>query len=167
MTDSEGLAEILAAAAQTMRADFRGSKVIKHNASKGATREQILLKFLEKYLPKTVGCCGPCEIASADGQRSGQVDIAIYDLAVPPLYLDGDFRVLPAECMYAVIEVKTKLTRKELKLSIDGIRRVKELPKTAYLPQDKPRTCQLYGQTYTGHLPTAGYVFAYGKLAEH
>jgi len=162
MTEPSLLASILAGAARRMRTDFEDSALIHHNASKGTVREGDLLEFLKKYLPDTVRAVGSSEIISADGQTSGQMDIVIYDPSAPPLFNRGGYRILPAECVYGVIEVKSKLTAADLAKSVKTIEKVKQLPKTAYFPTGLiTTTTQIYGRTYEGYSPTFGFVFGY------
>lgn len=161
MPSTSPLAGILASAARRLRADFEASATIVHRGSKGTVRETDVLAFLQKYLPATVRAAGSAEIVSADGQTSGQMDIVIYDPSAPPLFDSNDYRILPAECVYAVIEVKSKLDAAELRRSVETIAKVKRMPKTAYFPELLQRQPQMYGKTYPGYLPTAGYAFAF------
>lgn len=114
VTDPSVLAGILAAAARKMRADFDETSFIEHRGAKGTVRAHDLLEFLRKYLPDNVWADGSSEIIAVNGARSGQMDIVIYDPTAPPLFNRGGHRILPAECVYAVIEVKSKLTLDEL-----------------------------------------------------
>ncbi len=144
-----------------MRLDFEDSAYIKHRGSKGTVRETDVLDFLKKYLPDNVRAAGSAEIVSADGQTSGQMDIVIYDPTVPPLFDRGGYRILPAECVYAVIEVKSRLDATALRQSAENIAKVKRMPKTSYFPQLFVQKPQLYGKEYDGHFPTFGYIFAF------
>jgi hypothetical protein len=155
------LAEILASAARRLRADFDDSATITHRGSKGTVREHDVLEFLQKYLPDNVRAAGSAEIVSADGQTSGQMDIVIYDPTAPPLFDRGGYRILPAECVYGVIEVKSRLDAAALRTSVETIAQVKRLPKIAYFPQLFERQPEMYGKTYPGYCPTVGYIFAY------
>ncbi|WP_433295949.1 DUF6602 domain-containing protein [Pseudonocardia sp. CA-142604] len=161
MPEPSLLASILAAAARRMRSDFDDSSLIHHNASKGTVREGDLLEFLKKYLPDTVRAAGSSEIISADGQVSGQTDIVIYDPSAPPLFSRSGYRILPIECVYGVIEVKSRLTAAELTKSIDSIARLKRMPKTSYFEEPFTKITQIYGRTYNGYSPVFGFVFAY------
>lgn len=161
MAEPSVLAGILAAAARRMRADFEDSAFVNHNASKGTVREGDLLEFLRKYLPDTVRAAGSSEIISADGQTSSQMDIVIYDPSAPPLFARSGYRILPAECVYGVIEVKSKLTAAELARSVETIAKVKRLPKTAYFQEPFSKVTQIYGKKYQGYSPIFGFVFGY------
>jgi hypothetical protein len=163
MPDTSPLAAILASAAKRLRADFEDSANVQHHGSKGSVREHDLLSFLTRYLPDNVRAAGSAEIVSSDGQTSGQMDIVIYDPTAPPLFARGGYRILPAECVYAVIEVKSHLGAAELRRSIETIGRLKRIPKTCYFPELFQRQPHLYGKTYDGFFPTLGFIFAYGS----
>lgn len=167
MPTARGLREILDSVSARMLADFHASKQIEHRGSKGTVRETGLrTAFLNKYLPRNVDVVGSGEVIAADGQVSGQCDVMIIDPATPPLWDDEDYRIVPAECVDAVIEVKSNLTVAELRSAWASIRRVKDLPKTAYRPQDGPisYTSTLYGRTWE-HWPTLGFIFAYDSAS--
>lgn len=74
-----------------------------------------------------------------------------------------DYRIVPAECVYGVIEVKSYLDSAELRKAGRLIANVKALPKTAYFPnQPDPvqRVRAMYGRHWP-YVPTVGMVFAY------
>src|SRR4051812_38134753 len=118
-----------------MHADFEDSALLVHRGEKGGVREYDLLQFLQRYMPATVKVIGSTEIISTDGQRSPQMDIVICDPSTPPLFSRGNYQIVPSECVYAVIEVKSMLNSTELQKSRDNIAVVKRMPKTAYFPQ--------------------------------
>ena len=155
------LRTVLASVANKMLADFNASSVAKHSGSKGTVREaQLLSNYLHKYLPRNVIAEHSGEVVAANGAVSGQCDIVIVDPSTPPFWDDEDYRIVPAECVYGVIEVKSSLDASELRKAWKQIARVKALPKTAYLPDQQPRTRKMYGRDWP-YVPTVGIVFAY------
>jgi hypothetical protein len=117
--ESTALTRTLAKAAAYMRAKFDKSAEIEHRGEKGTVREKIVVaEFLQDYLPGTVEVTGSSEIIDVNGARSPQNDIVIFDPSAPPLYRESDFRIIPSECVYGVIEVKSNLDNAELKASI-------------------------------------------------
>src|SRR5262249_17248455 len=65
-----------------------------------------------RYLPQRYRATGAF-IVDADGRRSLQIDIAIYDRLYSPLFFaDGSSPHIPAESVYAVFEVKQTLSSK-------------------------------------------------------
>jgi hypothetical protein len=147
-----------------MAVDFEAvTSVIEHRPSKGRAREEIVAKFLERYLPSTVRVAQSAEIVTADGDVSGEVDIVICDPGAPRLYDERAFRVLPIESVYGVVEVKSMLRPGDVAAAAAGIRRVKTLRRLAHRPQVGPvvRGTTLYGRQWTEYFPTLGHIFAF------
>ncbi|MFJ5611942.1 DUF6602 domain-containing protein [Streptomyces sp. NPDC093221] len=95
-----------------MRADFEQSKVFSHNGEAGTSREVLVRSFLSSCLPAHVQAIHNAEIVASDGGVSRQCDVVVVNRETPPLTsLDG-YRVIPNECVYGLVEVKTNLTRK-------------------------------------------------------
>jgi hypothetical protein len=159
------LRTVLASVAERMLADFNASGVARHSGSKGTVREaQLLDNYLRKYLPRNVIAEHSGEVVAANGAVSGQCDIVILDPSTPPFWDQQDYRIVPAECLYGVIEVKSTLDASELRKAWKQIARVKALLKTAYYPQPQPRTRTIYGRDWP-YIPTVGMVFAYDGVS--
>lgn len=153
----------MAAVAARMWADFEASTNARHAGAKGSTRETMLRReFLDRYLSSSVGVLGSSEIVDSVGSVSGQCDIVLVDPRTPPLWDGEDHRIVPAECVYAVIEVKSHLSTSELRSAFDSIRRVKALTRTAYRPQlaGLERTQEIRGERREV-TPVFGHIFAY------
>lgn len=160
------LIDIFGEIAVRMRSDFeRTRKAIEHRGLKGTANEQILRDFLGDYLLASLDV-SIGEIIDSRGNRSRQADVIISDAArTPVLYGIKDIRVLPVECVIAVIEVKAKLDQRELAAAFENMRQVKALKKTAYYPQPGRIKYQhtLYGKNWDVW-PTNYYVFAYESI---
>lgn len=88
---------------------------ISHPEEKGSERESGLKSFLQTYLPERYGISNG-EIVDTSNHASRQCDLIIYDRLNCPLLLAGkEYRIFPAEPVYAVVEVKSVLTAGELK----------------------------------------------------
>lgn len=124
----------MASVAKRMREEFEETAVVNHRGGKGASREDIVRDFVARYLPRSAEATGRGEIITADGQVSPECDIMIVDRSTPPLMDSRDFRIVPAECVHGVIEVKSRLDGRELLDACEKIQAVKSLPKTAYGP---------------------------------
>ncbi len=122
------LKEVFEAIGTTMLSDFEHiHKQIKHHGERGSEREAVLKRFLGTYLPSRYAVSDG-EIVDAFGQTSCQCDLIIYDPFTCPLLLAGkDYRVFPAEPIFAVIEVKSVLTNSELEDAVKKIKSVKDL----------------------------------------
>lgn len=112
------LAEHMDIIAGRMQLDFEASASLKHSGSKGAVRETALRRdFLTKYVSGAARVFGNGELISTDGQVSGECDLMIVEPSTPPLWSDEDYALVPVECCYVVIEVKSFLSTDELRKS--------------------------------------------------
>lgn len=114
-------------ASEELISKYRKCGNSKHSPTVGAEREAILVSFLRDILPKRVGLC--TGHAFYEDQQSKQVDIIAYDAnATNGLPLgDGNNKLIPAENLLGIIEVKSKLTKTKLKEGINNIQSVIEL----------------------------------------
>jgi hypothetical protein len=122
------LGKVFSAIGVQMLSDFEHlHSQIKHVGERGAEREAGLRTFLEAYLPGRFAISRG-EIVDAQQQTSHQCDLVIYDHLECPLLLAGkNYRVFPAEPIFAVVEVKSVLTVKELEDAVEKIRTIKGL----------------------------------------
>jgi hypothetical protein len=121
------------AVARKVKADFEASAHTQHHGSRRTEREEIFAKFLALYVPGRVQAVHNAEIITATGDVSPQCDVVIVDRNAPRLRDLQSHRVVPAECVYGVIEVKSRLDSKELLDSCAKIAKVKKLVRTAYV----------------------------------
>lgn len=100
-----------------------------HSGLTGRAREIFVKDLLKPILPPYVEL-GSGKIADSEGNLSAEVDVVIYSTAtLPPLLLEAEFGVYPAEaCVYA-IEVKSTLTAAQLE---DAIKKHRDLRKLRY-----------------------------------
>lgn len=139
--------EVFESISEKMRTDFeKVTKMIDHPGEKGTAREKALMKYLRPHIPDKFEFSEGIIIDSYDHQ-SCQVDVIIHDKIATPFLQDRELaNVIPIESVYAVIEVKSTLTKEELRRSINNIKSVRSLRKN----------------TITGSTsPTLGFVFAY------
>lgn len=148
--EGSALEDILVGVAARLRSDFEVTKILRHRGGQGSARESALAAALEPWLPGHIQIAGSAEVISVEGQRSGQCDLVIFDRRTQPLLDMRGHRLIPAECVYIVIEVKSRLTRSELMKACDQLARVKALPKIAKDAADPTR-----------YLVTRGMVFAF------
>ena len=142
------------------------SSQVKHRPSKGSIREREVIKeYLEKYLPGNIGISNG-ECISTDGTVSSECDIILYEKNTTPYLVHKDgYQVFPIECVYGVIEVKSKLNKNELKDSIAKIKKIKSMSKVAYEEQKGPviQSTNLYGKKWS-FFPTIGIIFAFDSI---
>jgi hypothetical protein len=133
---------------------------------KKRARETVVRNFLEPFIPDTMGICSGVVISTND--KSGEIDLIIYDkkglsLFKPFLwYYPESSKPIPAEVVYAVVEVENKLDKDKTLKCLEKIKKVKELPKVAYYKQSGAiiETVTLYGKEWE-YFPTLGIIFAF------
>lgn len=161
MPDSS-LGPRLRAVAQRMRSDFDASRQTKHPGSRGTEREEIIKKFLDLYVSRRMEVVHNSEIITAEGDASPQCDVAIIDEAAPMLQDLQSHRIIPAECVYGTIEVKSRLDGKQIIEACNNIRDIKSLKRSAYA-RDPSYWIVINGKPYE-IAPIFGWVFAYDSI---
>ncbi|MEK3721966.1 DUF6602 domain-containing protein [Paenibacillus sp. FSL H8-0034] len=113
--------EIFVSKSRQLAEEYISSGSQKHNVSKGTTRETILKRFLQETLPPIYGVTSG-EIVSDLG-RSKQVDIILYNANETRGFSLGDpnIKIIQAESVMAIIEVKSKINKNKL---IEGINNI-------------------------------------------
>jgi hypothetical protein len=121
-------AEILAA--------YNKSKDVKHPRDVGDTREQILRRFLIEsgYLPNRYAVSvDRARVVSTSGHLTGEMDIVLYDRqdSIRLMNRENVYSVYPIESVYGVIQVKSRLNRKEIRDGLENVAAFKALDKEA------------------------------------
>jgi hypothetical protein len=108
---------------------------IDHTITKGTASELQWLEMLSKYLPERYRA-DSAFVLDSNGMISQQIDIVIYDRQYSPLLFDEDgARFVPAESVYAVIEVKSIMSHKEVPYAGEKAASVRRLHRsTAPIP---------------------------------
>ncbi|MFC9845446.1 DUF6602 domain-containing protein [Streptomyces sp. NPDC060223] len=161
----EKLGRILSSVAMRMHADFKQSRNFSHNGEAGTSREALVREFLANYLPSHVETVHNAEIVTASGETSPQCDIVLADRGTPPFTTLNGYRILPNECVYGVVEVKTKLDKVQLVDACSKISRLRHMAKDSYrlTPGLVPRKTWAYGKAYD-FFPTSGIIIAFDSL---
>jgi len=115
-----------------MIVDYERTKDIKHPRDLGDARENLLQDFLRNsgYLPKKYTVSErSVRIISPTGHISNEIDIALYDAEnlITLMKRQKVYEVYPIENTYGVIQVKSNLTKKELKKGLENLRSFKKL----------------------------------------
>ena len=133
------------------------SRLTDHDPELGRLNETHLVRLLRSYLPPKIGI-GTGFIASGGNspRQSPQCDIVLYDaLYNAPLYKSDAWSIYPIEMVYGVIEVKTTLSKRELKDAFEKCAKIRAMAKTsdskankAYIGQlpPKPKSPIEYGE---------------------
>jgi len=86
-------------------------------AEEGRYKEVLLMNYLKRTIPKqfSVGT----GFARNGDDITTQIDIIVYDNSYPPLFSEGDFVVVPAISVCAIVEVKSNIKSSEIKSHIE------------------------------------------------
>ena len=125
------LAEVFHRVQQQMLADLAVGGLFEHASSAGAATEHHWISLFKRYLPRRYRAA-PVFVIDADGHRSRQIDIAIFDnLYSPPLFPHDAGLHVPAESVYAVFEVKPTFSRQWLRDAAEKAASVRALRRTS------------------------------------
>ena len=114
-------ASILQLLAENLSSAFNNT-IFSHPGNMGDSREKAVIDYLSKVMPHKYGFQSG-EIFDEEGQRSGQVDLIIYDNLFSTIFTDGTDKILaPVESTYGIISVKSIMGTKELDNAIKGIK---------------------------------------------
>ena len=137
MTDSgEGapnrLNEAYAGLQARLQAGLISSRsVIEHPGAKGSETEANWLDMLQGHLPRRYQA-EAAFVVDAEGRQSEQIDIVIYDRQyTPELYNVAAQKVIPAEGVYAVLEVKQTLNKGNIEYAGGKVSSVRNLNRTS------------------------------------
>lgn len=149
-----------------MKSDIDQARTtLPHAGMKGSAFEESLREFLRRHLPKSLDISTGI-IIDSKGNASRQLDIIVSDSFKTPIFFkSGEIRVIPVECVYAVIEVKANLDEKVLLASYENMKSVRILEKAAYY---KPSGVIIYSDNLYGKewdiWPINYFIFSYDSV---
>jgi len=109
-SDRIDLHQVFLRVQRQMLAQLDVGGLFQHPTPVGEATEKGWLALFQQYLPHRYRASSAF-VVDADGRRSRQIDIAVYDALYHPLVFPHDSGPhLPAESVYAVFEVKRTLT---------------------------------------------------------
>ena len=107
---------------EAIRSDFA-----MHKGAAEDNREDLVVKFLADHLPKRFGVRHGFAISLDDGV-SKQADVLVVDhLNNAPLHPTASHELWPVEAVYALVEVKTELSPRDLQDAVKKCQRFKQL----------------------------------------
>jgi len=117
---------------EQLKAGLQSSgSVIDHPVAKGDGTEANWLNMLKNHLPYRYQA-ETAFIIDADGQQSEQIDVVLYDRQyTPELYNVSGQRIIPAEGVYAALEIKPVLDRRNIEYAAGKIASVRRLKRTS------------------------------------
>ena len=103
-----------------------------HAGLKGASVENAIKELLQENLPDNIAI-GSGIVIDSDYKSSRQLDIILYDRAkTPRLFGSNEMQIIPVECVYFVIEVKTSMNSSAFEECVQNMDSVKSLTRSAY-----------------------------------
>jgi len=106
-------------------------KALGHPVDKGDASEKIWLELLQKYLPNRYQAASAC-VVDSNGKFSDQIDVVVFDRQYSPFILSYENSlIIPAESVYAVFEVKQKISAEYIKYASKKIESVRGLHRTS------------------------------------
>jgi hypothetical protein len=101
---------------------------VSHPGLKGELLEIIVGEILRPLLPTDIGIGSGQITTSYSEELSTQQDVILYDRTVlPPVLIDKEKGIFPIESVLYTIEVKTKLTKRELRLAHESALKIKQM----------------------------------------
>jgi hypothetical protein len=129
-----------------------------HPGEKGRNNEAVLAAFLNDTLPRRYSV-STGKVVAAGAKESNQIDLIVHDRINTPALMDARaWSLVPIETTYAVISVKTTLTKDELRDALLSIASVRRLPRQAAIKYDADHTIPLNEEET---LRPRGFVFAF------
>ncbi|CAN5564149.1 hypothetical protein BH09CHL1_BH09CHL1_19640 [soil metagenome] len=115
------IVDILEAVELTLLAEFEElRRSVTHNGDRGENVEELVMEFLRPRLPRAFGVAKG-EILYPDGTNSHSIDIIIYDNIYGSVLSTRRTSLVPADSVYGIIEVKSKLSKNELVSTLDKL----------------------------------------------
>jgi hypothetical protein len=119
--------KVLTQAEQRLALDSEQAANLEHKGIRGNERAAALAEFLSLHLPG-VFAIGKGESRDYGDRVTGELDLLIFDRSTAaPIQTGSDSVIIPAEALYAVIEVKSVLSQNELDACLRAAVRVRSL----------------------------------------
>lgn len=124
---SEVFAKVITRAKEQLELNAKHAEDFVHRGIRGDERAAGLARFLTDRIPSRFAIAKGEAIDYKDN-RTGQLDLLIYDTHTSSPVARGEENLLiPAESLYAVIEVKTTLTQDELDMCYTHASKIRNL----------------------------------------
>jgi hypothetical protein len=148
------LREIFLSVQKQMLACLAMGDAFENPSACGSASEQHWIALFTRYLPQRYRA-SPAFVVDADGRRSRQIDIAIYDNLYSPLIFPHDSGLhIAAESVYAIFEVKQRLTPQLIRDAGRKAGSVRSLRRTSapIISAGRPRAAIVPGRILAGIL---------------
>lgn len=131
MTD-RSLSQILETLNDTIQQRLDGARRgLSHPGTKGDASENVWLDLFQTYLPKRYQAA-KAQVVDSNGDFSEQIDVVIFDRQYSPFifFYEGQ-KIIPAESVYAVFEVKQSINACHVRYAQDKVASVRRLHRTS------------------------------------
>ena len=112
---------------ETALREARDAAAIDHDGFRGRIREIAVDRLIRPFLPSYCSL-GTGKVIDHQGEQSAETDLLIYSPTIlPPILYSGRDGLFPLEaCLYA-LEIKSKVTAKEVRDTVTKFRRLRTL----------------------------------------
>lgn len=126
------LYNLLAAKQNTLAAYLAESGAIPHPTGNGNNSEESWKRFLKEILPGKYGV-DKGYVIDYEGNVSDQIDLIIYDALYSPFVLISNTgeKFIPAEAIYAIVEIKPSIDKANIEYANNKIQSVKNLRRSS------------------------------------
>lgn len=108
-------------------------EIICHPVPKGDSLELNWLEMLQVYLPQRY-TVDKAFVVDSEGAISEQIDLVVYDRQYSPFLFNQDgAKYVPAECVYAVFEIKQTIDKAVTEYAGEKVESVRKLKRTSAL----------------------------------
>lgn len=126
MSEPKFLQKYCENALAVLNSQFAATKVLRHNATAGAAREQLIKDFLSNHLPRLITVVSG-QIVDAEDNYSKQQDVVLVLNSMPRLPFASSNDLIFQEGVVATIEIKTSLDTATLNAIGENIASVRSL----------------------------------------
>jgi hypothetical protein len=132
MQQKVGLYEMFMSLQREMRSKLEtGRECFGHPTAKGDDSENGWLEWFADYLPKRYDV-KRAFVLDSKGNTSDQIDVVVFDRQYSPFLLSRDSACyIPAESVYAVLEVKQSMDRENIAYAREKAKSVRSLHRTS------------------------------------
>ncbi|MBX9344674.1 DUF6602 domain-containing protein, partial [Morganella morganii] len=120
------ISEKISSRIKTLKQEFAVNRNVKHQGVKGGLNEVELINIIKDVIPRKYEISKGI-IENSSGEQSNETDIIIYDNEILPPYINNELAFVPVEAVRYNIEVKSSLTAKELKTTIEKFRKFRSI----------------------------------------
>lgn len=131
MSDS-GVEKYFSVMQDQLASSLGSAGVVDHPVAKGDEAEVNWLEMLDDHLPVRYRTISKAFVVDVDGSCSDEIDILVCDRQYSTLIFKSKARTyVPAEAVYAVIEVKPEMSRANIIYASKKVRSVRTLRRTS------------------------------------